>query len=128
METENNEKKKLRCLKFSFTEDNSGVVLNYITQSISEPLAQKDFVEQKNMAQNKSEFFWAIQALIGFNILLQIIIIFGDKPNKLGIMGISNTVIWLSFIWPICRWRFNKFTRFVFVGYYLTTSIMGLIM
>ena len=120
---------KMRCRKkkFSCTEDINGVVLNYFTQSISEPLAQKDFLDQKNMAQNKKEFFWAIQALFAIYVLLQIATIFWDKPNKIGIVGITNAIIWLSIIWPIVSYRFPRFTRWVFVCFYLSTTVISLI-
>ena len=60
-------------------------------------------------------------------MFIQIAIIFWDKPNKIGIVGTTNAIIWLSIIWPIVSCRFPRFTRWVFVCFHLTTTVMILI-
>lgn len=80
-------------------------------------------IEQLNV------MFWFAQPFVALNFLIKVINVFVTH-NQAPILFIKalNTLCCLSVLWAICKFRFQKRSRWVFVLWYLTNTILNLSM
>jgi len=45
----------------------------------------------------------------------------------LGVIGAIVATFWLQILWPICFLKFRRLSKFVFCGYFLTSTIVNFV-
>lgn len=93
--------------------DFQGIKLNYLTLAISDPIVNKEFVNHKTSVQNRKTFFWAIQAVVLLNLIVQSLNYLLDKSNALGMVQSIAIFPVMCILWPIlirCRPEWAKYT------------------
>ena len=104
-----------------------GIKLNLLTLSISENQVVKDFEDHKIANQNSKKFFWTVQGLIYFQLAYVVSIILFTGRDVDALVEALGMIIFMGLLWPVTYRWFNRLSKFVFLGWYLTSFISPLI-
>lgn len=106
-----------------FNANYSGIKLNYLTLTISDPIARKDFQTHKIEVQNRRALFWCCCVLNIIHILLQTLNFIKNTENVQGLTAAAICFLFGNIFWPIfikCR---PHWTPYLFAVFYLAVAV-----
>ena len=115
-------KDKVKSFMFQET---SGIKLNLLTLRMSDPEVKKDFTAHKIEGFNRTQLFVCAQVFVTLNLLINIVNVFvQDRPVAGSLMMAGITFLMLQILWPICYFRCQSLSRYIFPVWFIATLVL----
>lgn len=88
-----------------FTVENASIKMNYLTLTINDERAKREFELHQYQQQNRAPLFWTIQIFTLMNLIFQSFNYFVADADFLGFAGALIGMVVIGILWPIARWR-----------------------